>query len=303
MARLLQVQDKILAKVEDDPARTVPDEFTTRHSVLIACPAYHEFVTWANIKLGRNADFKAAETLQARLAMRLGKNFGEIDLMPLADAMRVMSENPPAPLPANQTAPIWAERPDGGRVAFYPEKCIGFPLRSDGDTDEMLYFDPSDQQVILWERRWVLTAKNNVPGPPILVDGPCRIVSLAEAREALRRAGKAIPKELDISSPPPQGDERPAVAPASGAATPEGAKPAAELSAENRAMAVAYRLVKEGRPPTISSIAKEAKCNRSYLYRCKPLRDFLATAEKKGKPPRGSKNRETGTIEAWRDDD
>jgi hypothetical protein len=97
-----------------------------------------------------------------------------------------------------------------------------------------------------------------------------------------------------------------AVTPPPSGTLPEGEKPAAKaegLSAENRAMAIALQWAKEGRPLRISDIAREAECARSYLYRCKPLRDFLDAAERKGKPPGGSKHPKTRSVEAWRDDD
>ena len=300
MVRLLRDRDKTLA-INEDPPR-VSDEFTVPNSVLIACPAYHEFVNWANIKLGRNADFKAAETLQSRLAMRLGKNFGEIDLMPLADAMRVISENAPAPPRANETAPIWAERLYGGRVAFYPEKCIAYPVRSDGNTDETLYFDPSDQRVILWGRHWVLTAKNNVPGPPILVDGPCRIVSFEEAREALRRAGKAIPKELDVSSPPRPEDEKPAAAPASGTAPADPLSETLDLipRSTHAINLIKFVAAKSGRTATLKDI-----CKHIYKSTAKPnlaktrllIRRTGISLDRKNAPLRIFSDRETRAVE------
>jgi hypothetical protein len=87
-------------------------------------------------------------------------------------------------------------------------------------------------------------------------------------------------------------------------ATPDqAAAPVQGLSAENRAMAIALQWAKEGRPLRIREIAKEAKCSHSYLYRCKGLTDFIAAAEKRGGPPRGTKDRESQTMEAWSEDD
>jgi hypothetical protein len=69
------------------------------------------------------------------------------------------------------------------------------------------------------------------------------------------------------------------------------------------ALGVAFKWLKEGQSLSVGLIAKEVGCSASYLYRCKPLMDFLASAggEKKDRP-RGSKDRDTGTVEAWDDD-
>jgi hypothetical protein len=96
MARLLRDQAKSWKTIERDPARTVPDEFVMRNSVLVECPAYHEFVKWSNVEIGRDADFKAADKLFARLSRKTGKLRAEIDLLPVADAMRMITEAPAA---------------------------------------------------------------------------------------------------------------------------------------------------------------------------------------------------------------
>ena len=97
---------------------------------------------------------------------------------------------------------LWADRPDGGRIAFSPESCIEFPLRDDGVHVESMYFDPSEKRW-LW-RAWFrgMTASLNGIGVPKLVDdGPCRVVPDAEARKLFKAARKAIPPELAVSTP------------------------------------------------------------------------------------------------------
>jgi hypothetical protein len=96
MARLLHDQAKSWERIEQDPARTVPDDFVMRNTVLVECPAYHDFVGLSNRKLGRDADFKAADKLFSRLSKKTGMLRAEIDLLPLADAMRMLMEAPPA---------------------------------------------------------------------------------------------------------------------------------------------------------------------------------------------------------------
>jgi hypothetical protein len=90
------------------------------------------------------------------------------------------------------------------------------------------------------------------------------------------------------------------------AATPpaDGVIPAAKPpSAENRALAVALRHVREGQPPVITRIAKEVGCSASYLHRCKGFKSFLAAHQGDGSNlPRGRKDRETRDLEAWRED-
>ena len=101
MARLLDAQHKMLATVGDDPARSVPDEFTMRRNVLFACPAYHEFVKWAVFELGRDPDFEAAHALQFRLVKQLQKWPGEIDLMPMTEAMSLLERSKPLEAESN----------------------------------------------------------------------------------------------------------------------------------------------------------------------------------------------------------
>jgi hypothetical protein len=96
---------------------------------------------------------------------------------------------------------IRAERPDGGLIAFDPEKCIAFPVRGDGASVETLYFDPSDRRAIHRKQFWVLAVKNNLTYP-LLADGPCRVVTIEEARELLLAAKKVIPPEFIDQTPP-----------------------------------------------------------------------------------------------------
>jgi hypothetical protein len=172
------------------------------------------------------------------------------------------------------------------------------------------YHEIRPDQAAVWFSR------NRLGLPPILAEG-------LEHRQRNDTASlaKQAPKV------PPQGDEPPAgsaggITDASAEMTPEApaelpdlvrsnqaagtatpTKKPVVLSAKNRAMAVALRFAKEGKPLRIRDIADEADCSESYLYRCKALMDFIETAESRGKPPRGNKDRDTGTLEAWRDDD
>jgi hypothetical protein len=66
--------------------------YVRRNHVLCESHAYRAFSRWANTELGRDADFEAAKELQSLLARRLKRMFGEIDLMPLADAIWIVEE-------------------------------------------------------------------------------------------------------------------------------------------------------------------------------------------------------------------
>ena len=113
---------------------------------------------------------------------------------------------------------------------------------------------------------------------------------IALSRPKLRTASPS-PPVWRINSPPLD---------ASGNKNPEA--PASEsISAESRALAIALAWVKQGKPLRVAKIATEAGCSASYLHRCKPFKDFLATLQTP--LPRGSKDRDTGNIEAWDEND
>jgi hypothetical protein len=181
-------------------------------------------------------------------------------------------------------------------------------------------FDPYQMACALFRDRAI-----DVNGPteailPVLIeinDGLSRlqspIPSVPPENNQVAAANLAAPaREDDQAASPSPLESKPPEAPAelldlvtlnqaAGTATPT--KETVALSAENRAIAVALRLAKERKPLRIRDIADEARCSESYLYRCKTLRDFIATAERCGDPLRGSKDRDTRAPDAWRDDD
>ena len=69
---------------------------------------------------------------------------------------------------------------------------------------------------------------------------------------------------------------------------------------ENRALAMALRMITSGEKLSIVTIAKTLRCQRSFLYRCPKFQAFMK-AQKEGREslPRGRKDRKTGELEAW----
>ncbi|MFI5457595.1 MAG: hypothetical protein ACHRXM_19305, partial [Isosphaerales bacterium] len=108
LTRLLDDQAKSWAIIEKNPTQFLPDDYVRRNQRLCESPSYRQFVKWANIELGRDADFDAAQELYSRLAKRQRMIFADIDLMPLADAMRLLEQpeaaSPPPPRGDETTA-------------------------------------------------------------------------------------------------------------------------------------------------------------------------------------------------------
>lgn len=101
------------------------------------------------------------------------------------------------------------------------------------------------------------------------------------------------------SAAAPSEDSRDPQAPA------EPTPPAPESeTVENRALAMALRMIQTGEKLSIATIAKSLGCQRTYLYRCPRFQDFIK-AYKNGPEslPRGRKDRKTGTLEAWHEGD
>jgi hypothetical protein len=95
-------------------------------------------------------------------------------------------------------------------------------------------------------------------------------------RDALQASSQPTvsqPDQPEAVAPtaPPREDDRPAAASGTEAAVDQ------HLSAENRALAIALKWTKEGKPLRVARIAEEAGCTPSYLHRCKAFKDFLAT--------------------------
>jgi len=69
---------------------------------------------------------------------------------------------------------------------------------------------------------------------------------------------------------------------------------------ENRALAMALRMITSGEKLSIVMIAKTLGCQRSFLYRCPKFQAFIK-AQKNGREslPRGRKDRKTRELEAW----
>ena len=69
---------------------------------------------------------------------------------------------------------------------------------------------------------------------------------------------------------------------------------------ENRALAMALRMITSGEKLSIVTIAKTLGCQRSFLYRCPKFQAFIK-AQKNGREslPRGRKDRKTRELEAW----
>ncbi|CAN5903275.1 hypothetical protein BH23PLA1_BH23PLA1_35630 [soil metagenome] len=88
-------------------------------------------------------------------------------------------------------------------------------------------------------------------------------------------------------------------------ATPAEANPFHELSPPGKALAAAYDLKREGRPVTIKAACARARVDRSHLTNRYPeavqLIKALGTPDRQ--LSRGWKDRETGTMEAWNDDE
>jgi hypothetical protein len=90
-----------------------------------------------------------------------------------------------------------ADRPDGGRIAFDPDACVGFLLSRTWASDRALYYDPARSLWICLERAWNWTDGSGLLNRPVLVDYSCRIVTKEAAREMFREAGLGIPPELE----------------------------------------------------------------------------------------------------------
>ena len=98
----------------------------------------------------------------------------------------------------------------------------------------------------------------------------------------------ALPAASGTEGQTPEGDQRP------------GAPP---LSVEARALAVTLEMLQDGETPTVTKVAKAARVNRTHLYTCKRLMSLLdAHRGDKSNLPRGRRDRDTGKLEAWRDD-
>jgi hypothetical protein len=79
---------------------------------------------------------------------------------------------------------------------------------------------------------------------------------------------------------------------------------ASAVSAENKALAVTFSMLQRGETPTVSAVAKAAGVNRQYLYECEGFMAFIkANRGDKSRLPRGWKDRKTGDLEAYRNDD
>ncbi|MEW4569728.1 hypothetical protein AB1L88_17830 [Tautonia sp. JC769] len=89
------------------------------------------------------------------------------------------------------------------------------------------------------------------------------------------------------------------------AAPPHEANPFPKLSPPGKALAAAYDLKREGRPVSIKAATERAGVNRSHLIKRYPeaVRLIKALGTPDGRVPRGSKDRQTGTIEAANDDE
>jgi len=75
------------------------------------------------------------------------------------------------------------------------------------------------------------------------------------------------------------------------------------LTASGKAIGAAYELLSEGKVVTISAAARRAGVNRSHVYDSpEAIRLIKALATPNGRPPRGSKDRDTGKLEAWDND-
>ena len=69
---------------------------------------------------------------------------------------------------------------------------------------------------------------------------------------------------------------------------------------ENRALAMALRMITSGEKLSIVTIAKTLGCQRSFLYRCPKFQAFIkAQKDRRGSLPRGRKDRKTRELEAW----
>jgi len=71
-------------------------------------------------------------------------------------------------------------------------------------------------------------------------------------------------------------------------------------SIENRALAMALRMIQSGEKLSITAIAKSLGCQRTYLYTFDTFKAFINAHRKERKAlPRGRKDRKTGDLEAW----
>ena len=99
----------------------------------------------------------------------------------------------------------------------------------------------------------------------------------------------------------PEGNGKAPVLAASGDQPPP--PPDSSLTASGKAIAAAYELLSEGKVVTIAAAAKRAGVNRSNVYAYpEAIRLIRNLATPNGRPPRGSKDRDTGKLEAWDND-
>jgi hypothetical protein len=81
-------------------------------------------------------------------------------------------------------------------------------------------------------------------------------------------------------------------------AVARGAASARTGTLEDRALALWLRRAQEGREPTFRELAAELGCNPKSLYRCKKLKNLIASHDRIDLPS-GSRDAETRQIEAW----
>jgi hypothetical protein len=157
------------------------------------------------------------------------------------------------------------------------------------------------------------------PTPPLLLTG--RLLFFKEAKDvaawlrsmptdvepalALQRRAMALHDAIvaalvepaaptAVEAAPPTSTEAPAVDFAA----------IAEPTKEDRAMIEALKRSKSDGELTVAAIARAVDCSERHLHNCKSFKEFLSALQAHRKPPaKGSKSRETGKIEAWREDD
>jgi hypothetical protein len=158
------------------------------------------------------------------------------------------------------------------------------------DPDDIL--SECDLVVELRSGAWLLASH---PSPLDAAEWRFRQLSRAKAADALERHDIELPEALFASTA-----DAKAETPADRQSRPE----AADLPAEMRALAAAIKMLKDGKTPTVSAVAKAAGVNRQHLYECKIFMDFMNTNRgDKRRLPRGEKDGKTGDVEAYRDED
>jgi hypothetical protein len=99
---------------------------------------------------------------------------------------------------------IRAELPGGGLIPFDPDAAREYPIISDQERVQSLYWRPDEEpdegRWILLERHWKVQFRRYgshvTRGPSFLDYGPCRVVTDAEARRLLKDAGHAPPPQV-----------------------------------------------------------------------------------------------------------